>query len=173
MNIFNISYLSGISKLSRNDIIPILVNVLYFMSIQTIFFLFVASKQFENVLKDKLEFVKTLSENNNIVKTYFEEIKTKYVYKKDFTEIINQRNNYNNSILFIYCGIPIIIATILLLITLYKKSEREWNKVDSLSIMFVTIAYATELFLFFCVITQYIYIGDMNLIYNFTFQILM
>lgn len=158
--------------LHRNDLIPIFVNVMFFMIIQTIFFLYVASKQLENVLIDKINFVKILSDNNPLVKSYITEIKKQYL-QKDFTDIILKRNTYNNEILIIYCGIPIIVVSILFLIAVFMKSNQQWSKVDTLSLFFVTLAYITELFLFFCVITQYVFIGDMNLIYNFTFQLLM
>ena len=46
--------------LNRNDLIPIFLNVIFFIIVQTIFFIYVASKQFENVLKEKLNIVKVL-----------------------------------------------------------------------------------------------------------------
>ena len=58
----------------------------------------------------------------------------------------------------------IIISIILLYIIFFMKSDKAWNNVDTLSLFFVTVAYLTELFLFFCIITQYIFIGDVNLI---------
>ena len=66
----------------------------------------------------------------------------------------------------------IIIFILLLYVIFFMKSDKPWSKVDTLSLFFVTLAYLTELFLFFCVITQYIFIGDVNLIYNFVVNII-
>jgi uncharacterized membrane protein len=86
---------------------------------------------------------------------------------------LKEREIYNNEILFIYCGIPIIIISIVLLYIIFiMKNKKQWNQVDSLSLFFVTLAYLTELFLFFCIITQYIFIGDLNLIYIFIVNII-
>lgn len=154
--------------LKRNDLIPIFTNVIFFMVIQTIFFLYVASKQFENVLNDKLNMLKILSDNNSYIKSIINGYKKKYIEDINFSLVITERNNYNNIILFIYCGIPIIIISILLLyVIFFMKTDKKWNNVDSLSLCFVTLAYMTELFIFFCVITQYIFIGDLDIIYNF------
>lgn len=159
--------------LKRNDLIPIFMNVMFFMVIQTIFFLYVASKQFENVLIDKINILKVLSENNPYIKSLIQNYKTSYITNKNFDIIIAERERYNNEILLIYCGIPIIVISILLLyVIFFMKSDKSWNRVDSLSLFFVTLAYLTELFLFFCVITQFIFIGDINLIYNFVVNII-
>lgn len=158
--------------LHRNDLVPIFMNVMFFMSIQTIFFLYVASKQFENVLKDKINFIKILSENNQYVYDYIQILKNNYVNGKDYTNVILQRQKYNNQILVIYCGIPmIVISSILIYILFFMKSQKKWNSVDTLSLFFVTLAYLTELFLFFCVISQYVFIGDQYLIYNFILKL--
>jgi hypothetical protein len=142
------------------------------MSIQTIFFLYVASKQFENVLKDKINFIKILSENNQYVYDYIQILKNNYVNGKDYTNVILQRQKYNNQILVIYCGIPmIVISSILIYILFFMKSQKKWKSVDTLSLFFVTLAYLTELFLFFCVISQYVFIGDQYLIYNFILKL--
>jgi hypothetical protein len=49
----------------------------------------------------------------------------------------------------------------------FYENGKKWNIVDSLSLCFVRLSYTTELFLFFCVISQYIFIGDLDIIYNF------
>ena len=98
--------------LKRNDLIPIFMNVMFFMAIQTIFFLYVASKQFENVLIDKINIVKVLSENNPYIKSLIQNYKNSYISNKNFDIIISEREKYNNEILLIYCGIPMIIIFI-------------------------------------------------------------
>jgi len=159
--------------LKRNDLIPIFMNVMFFMSIQTIFFLYVASKQFENVLINKINIIKVLSENNPYIKSLIQNYKNSYISNKNFDIIISERERYNNEILLIYCGIPMIVISIILLyIIFFMKSDKAWNNVDTLSLFFVTLAYLTELFLFFCIITQYIFIGDVNLIFNFIINII-
>jgi hypothetical protein len=158
--------------LNRNDLIPIFLNVIFFIIVQTIFFIYVASKQFENVLKEKLNFVKVLSNNNQYINNIITTLKNNYVIGKDYTNVILEREKYNNKLLTIYCGIPMgIICLFLIYILFIMKSDKQWTNVDTLSIFFVTLAYITELFLFFCVISQYIFIGDQYIIYNIVFQL--
>lgn len=157
--------------LNRNDVIPIFTNVIFFIVVQTIFFLYIASKQFENVLKDKLNFIKELSENNVYVYNIIQKLKKDYTEGKNYSYIVRQRDKYNNQILLIYCGIPsCVIVICLIYILFFMKSEKSWSNVDSLSLFFVTFAYITEIFFFFCVIYQYIFIGDQTIIYNFTYN---
>ena len=49
--------------IERNDLIPVLSNVIFFVIVQTLFFKYVASKQYEDVLENKLDFFKILSKN--------------------------------------------------------------------------------------------------------------
>ena len=157
--------------LNRNDLVPIFINVIFFIVIQTIFFLYIASKQFENILKDKLNFIKQLSENNKYVYDIIQKLKKEYIEGKNYSDVVKQRDKYNNQILLIYCGIPTgIIIICLIYILFFMKSEKSWSNVDSLSLFFITFAYITEIFLFFCVIYQYIFIGDQNIIYNFIYN---
>ena len=65
----------------------------------------------------------------------------------------------------------IVISSILIYILFFMKSQKKWKSVDTLSLFFVTLAYLTELFLFFCVISQYVFIGDQYLIYNFILKL--
>lgn len=154
--------------LKRNDYIPIFTNVLFFICIQTIFFIYVASKQFENILINKINIINIISNNNPYIRSLIHNYKNNYSPTKNFDKILYEREIYNNELLLIYCGVPmIIISMILIYIIFFMKSDKPWNKVDTLSLFFVTLAYLTELFLFFCVISQYIFIGDINLIYKF------
>jgi hypothetical protein len=156
--------------LNRNDLIPIFINVIFFIIFQIIFFIYVASKQFENVLKDKLNFIKELSNNNPYVYNIIQSLKKDYIKEKNYDNIILERDKYNNKILLIYCGIPMFIIFIFIFyILFFMKSEKSWNYIDSLSLFLVTFAYITEIFFFFCVIYQYIFIGDQNIIYNFMY----
>jgi hypothetical protein len=44
------------------------------------------------------------------------------------------------------------------------KSKRKWNNVDNLSLLFVTLAYCTELFFFFFIVRKYEFVGDHQII---------
>ena len=44
------------------------------------------------------------------------------------------------------------------------KSKRKWNDVDSLSLLFVILAYCTELFFFFFIVRKYEFVGDHQII---------
>ena len=76
--------------INRNDLIPIFTNVIFFIFIQTIFFLYIASKQFENVLKDKLNFIKELSENNKYVYDIIQKLKKDILKEKIIVMLLNK-----------------------------------------------------------------------------------
>ena len=60
-----------------------------------------------------------------------------------------------------YSGIPFVIFSLMLLhIIFIMKSTRKWNDVDTLSLLFVTLAYCTELFFFFFIVRKYEFVGD-------------
>jgi hypothetical protein len=149
--------------LDRNDLIPIMTNVLFFMIVQTLFFKYIASKQFEVVLESKLDFLKVLSEENPKVKRAVDDYKVKFISNnKDIVK--NQerlREEDNMKTTKTYLGIPILIGSLIFLHLIFiMSSKRSWNSVDTLAVLFVALAYATEIIFFFSIVRQYEFVGD-------------
>lgn len=149
--------------IDRNDLIPVLANVIFFVIVQTLFFKYVASKQYEVVLQSKLDFVKTICDNDPYLKSKIFEFRDKYLEenKNKVKQQEKNRNNKNLKLFYTYSGIPFVIFTLMLLhIIFIMKSKRKWNDVDTLSLLFVTLAYCTELFFFFFIVRKYEFVGD-------------
>ena len=149
--------------IDRNDLIPVLSNVIFFVIVQTLFFKYVASKQYEVVLESKLDFIKTICNNDPYLKSKIYDFKDKYL--EENKEKVEQqekiRNEKNMKLYYMYSGIPFVVFSLMLLhIIFIMKSKRKWNDVDTLSLLFVTLAYCTELFFFFFIVRKYEFVGD-------------
>lgn len=156
-----------IECLDRNDLIPVVANVLFFMVVQFLFFKYVASKQYEQVLLSKVDFVNNLQRESTIIQKKFSKLKTEYIssIKNNALEQEKLRDINNNKLTNTYIHIPILIACLMLLHLIFiMKSKREWEDTDTLALIFVALAYCTELFFFFFVVRQYEFIGDNNII---------
>ena len=138
--------------IDRNDLIPVLSNVIFFVIVQTLFFKYVASKQYEVVLESKLDFIKTICNNDPYLKSKIYNFRDNYL--KENKDLVKKqekiRNEKNIKLYYMYSGIPFVIM----------KSTRKWNDVDTLSLLFVTLAYCTELFFFFFIVRKYEFVGD-------------
>jgi hypothetical protein len=153
--------------IDRNDLIPVISNVIFFVVVQTLFFKYVASKQYENVLESKLDFVKTICDNDPFLRDKIYKIRDDYLStNKDLVENQqNKRDEKNKQLYYSYSGIPFFIFLLMLLHLLFMvKSKRDWNEVDTLSLLFVTLAYCTELFFFFFIVRKYEFVGDHQII---------
>lgn len=155
--------------IDRNDLIIITVNVLFFMTVQTLFFAYVASKQYEDVLVSKLNYVNSFTSKFPEVRKNVLEFRDRFVSeKKNIVELQeSQRKLINWDLTKRYCGIPIAIGVLvlLLLIFVYPKG-REWSSIDSLGLYFVAGAYLTELFFFFYIVRKYEFAGDQYILGN-------
>lgn len=149
--------------IDRNDLIPVICNVIFFVIVQTLFFKYVASKQYEVVLESKLDFVRTLCDNDPYIKQQIYTYRDQYL--KDNADIVKiqeeKRNEKNMKLYYLYSGIPLAVFSLMLFHVLFlMKSRRKWNDVDTLSLIFVTLAYCTELFFFFFIVRKYEFVGD-------------
>lgn len=159
---------------NRNDWIVIFSNVLFFMVVQTFFFRYVVSKQYENVLVSKLEMVKTLASKNENVKQYIEEFKRETIanYKNIATEKEIKRNIENKKLTLKYCWSLIIIVTVVLTgLAIYSvyghlSGSHKWTLPDTLNMLFVLLAYSTEIFFYFFIVRKYEFVGDNYIITN-------
>jgi hypothetical protein len=168
-NIFNVGNVPN-----RNDWIVIFSNVLFFMVVQTFFFRYVVSKQYENVLVSKLQMVKTLVSKNESVKQQVEEFKQNTIakYKDIAVEKEIKRNIENKKLTFQYCwSLIIIVTTILTGLAIYSiyghlSGSHKWTLPDTLNILFVLLAYSTEVFFYFFIVRKYEFVGDNYIITN-------
>jgi hypothetical protein len=176
--------------INENDWFIVFANVLFFMVVQTAFFYFIASKEYEDVIVSKLDIVKRYASKNDTFKTLLNIYKNKYLgdNKQEIDKQTKEREHKNKKLTIEYCGIPILIVTgILLLLLVGTKTKvlsklhinnqvvnnllkpTKWNEYDNLGIVLVVMAYVTELLFFFLIVKKYEYVGD-NYIYNNIFK---
>lgn len=156
---------SPFSCFNRSDWIVILSNVLFFMLVQTAFFWYIASKQYENVLSSKLDTLKLLASKNSTFKRKLDNFKDEYISKHEqkAKELETERAKLNKKLTWKYCGKLIVVTTLVLfaiVISYFFVKGRPWNDVDTLNMIFVTLAYCTELFFFFFIVREYEFVGD-------------
>lgn len=156
---------SPFSCFNRSDWIVILSNLLFFMLVQTAFFWYIASKQYENVLSSKLDTLKLLASKNSLFKRELDAVKDEYMNKHEqkAKELEMKRAKLNRKLTWKYCGKLIVITTMILfvlILTYFFIKGRPWNDVDTLNMIFVTLAYCTELFFFFFIVKKYEFVGD-------------
>ncbi len=155
--------MSILNCLGRNDLIPVVANVLFFMIVQTLFFYYIASQQYETVLVSKLDFVKTMAEENKSFRNTLENLKKDFLEKneKHSKDQKKLRDEHNKNLTKKYCGIPILIGLLMMThLVFIMKTKRPWNSVDTLSLLFVLLAYGTEILFFIFIVRKYEFVGD-------------
>lgn len=161
--------LSFFNCFDRNDWLVILANVLFFMVVQTLFFKYVASQQYEDVLVSKLEMIKLAMQKNPAFKRQILELKKDYQqkYQKLAKEQEAKREIINRDLTWKYCTQLIVFTVAVFVgIAVFVKSKRGWEDIDSLNMLFVTLAYSTELFFFFFIVRKYEFVGDNYILTN-------
>jgi len=162
-----------------SNLIIIFSNVLFFMIVQTLFFKYVASKQFEILLEDKVniinEYLKHDEEQKEKIKKYINKQETKELIEKG-TEQATERNKINNKLILKWTGIPLIIALTIFIVSVLrlKIQGKYWNKIHTGLLLLVITAYLTELFIYFAIVKQYQFYGDHNIyskLYNNLYEI--
>jgi hypothetical protein len=144
------------------------------MFVQTLFFNLVASQQYINVLKSKVDILniyaqkdlnvrKLLYDFNNIYfPTHSQLAQKQQNLRKEHNEVLARQHSYH------YIAFAIII---LLTIVLPMKSNEKWGAVDTLNLIIVLLAYSTELMFFFFIVQKYEFVGDYYIASNLTKEI--
>jgi hypothetical protein len=156
---------------ASSNMIVVFANIIFFILVQTLFFKYVASKQFNIVLEDKA----------NIVEQYLKhDVKANKLYKKfkksddiktlkdtaEHQEDVRESINLSSTMMWI--GIPFIIGIMFLVFfigRLYFKNE-VWDSVDTLLLSFVVFAYATEIMFYLGIVRKYQFYGDQSIYSN-------
>jgi hypothetical protein len=149
--------------LTRNNLIVVIVNVIFFMFVQTLFFNLVASQQYVNVLKSKVDILNIFSQKDPHIRTVLSAFKTDYI--KAHIESAKQqealRKQHNDALAREHSYHYIALATVILVaVVLPMKSKEPWGPVDTLNILIVLLAYSTELLFFFFIVRKYEFVGD-------------
>ena len=147
--------------ISFNDWIVIYVNVIFFVVVQTLFFRYIASKQYENVLKQKVEILKLYGEKFPNEKTKIDKNIQEYINenREKIEEQYKKRSKKNAELETTYCWNFAKAIVALLILTLIINKE-QWTSIHTLGLVFVILGYTTEILFFFLIVKQYEFVGD-------------
>lgn len=162
-----------------SNMVVMFSNILFFIVVQTLFFKYVASKQFEIVLEDKVnilnEYLKYDKEQKEKIKIYMEKKETIELIKKG-NEQKEKREKLNNNVIIRWIAIPFIIVLIIFIASIgrLKIQGKYWTKIHTGLLLLVVTAYLTELFIYFGIIKQYQFYGDQKIystLYNNLYEL--
>lgn len=162
-----------------SNMIIMFSNILFFIVVQTLFFKYIASKQFEIVLEDKVdilnEYLKYDEQQKEKIKVYMEKEETKELIKKG-NEQEKKRDKLNNNLIMKWIGIPFIIVLIIFIASVgrLKLQGKYWTKIHTGLLLLVVTAYLTELFIYFGIVKQYQFYGDQKIystLYNNLYEL--
>jgi hypothetical protein len=153
-----------------------LCNIIFFMIVQTFFFKYIASKQFNIVLQNKMGIMTELAKNNIYVNNKIKEYKdsNSVASIKINAEKENKAREKKNSMLMLkefgpFIGGCFIILLFFIIMMLYYnifKKDNNWHKwmsVDTSILTLVLFAYTTELLFYFGIVRNYDFYGDQQL----------
>lgn len=163
-----ISYINSLDKYNYSTI---LLNVIIFYTLQYMFFKYILSNMYMNIVLDKVNIIKNIMNDNTIFDLYIKnKINEDYDKQKENSEKESDvRNKLNDKLTLKYVFIPLILLSILFLFTIVYKwgKGRKWDIYDSISIVLILLAFLTEVYFLFLIVKKYIHVGDHLLIYNY------
>jgi hypothetical protein len=154
-----------------SNIVVILINVIFFMIIQIIFFKHILSKKINDVIVDKTNIFNMYIQHNKVLGNEIEKYmssehrnRLKVVAREQKAD----RDNYNNTSANIWVYIPIIMSIFALSYFLYKiytSPNRESIQENNgyVSLVLPVILYICGILIFYYVIDHHEYYGDHEL----------
>ena len=162
----------------KNEVFLIFINIIVFMIIQTLFFKFIISTEYEHLIKEKLNTI-------NYYISQDEEVKNIIInYKNNKIETIEKKaleqekiRDEKNLVLYTYhCIIPILLIVFLFIVIIilnYKslifKKSKNFENIDYFNFGLILLVYITNMIIFFFVVKKYYFIGNIEIlstIYN-------
>ena len=162
----------------KNEVFLIFINIIVFMIIQTLFFKFIISTEYEHLIKEKLNTI-------NYYISQDEEVKNIIInYKNNKIETIEKKaleqekiRDEKNLVLYThYCIIPILLIVFLFIVIIilnYKslifKKSKNFENIDYFNFGLILLVYIPNMIIFFFVVKKYYFIGNIEIlstIYN-------
>ena len=151
-----------------NNMILTFSNIIFFIVVQTLFFYFIASTQFNTVLGDKVGIFNEYMSRNKPLKEQLRQ----FFASKEYQNIKNgaeqekeQREEYNINLMKTWILPPLGISTTILLLFILKLFiyGEPWSDVDTVGLFLVVTAYSTEIMFFLGIVQQYKFYGDIQI----------
>jgi hypothetical protein len=164
----------GFSCVDKYEIFLILFNVLFFMVVQTLFFKYIVSKEYDALLEEKMETIKYFLSNDEKLNKDFDILKDNYLnnintyYGKTNTEVAKEqlklRKEHNNKLYLYHALIPIAVVIFLIILVLIFIKKGTWSYSTTISLLSVALVYIPEILVFLFVIKKYYHIGNIDVI---------
>jgi hypothetical protein len=151
---------------NKYEMIIVLLNILFFMCIQVLFFKYLVSKEYDVILKEKFNIIKSFIFKDEDLKKKYDIFKDNYIEKNKDIVIKQQqtREEINMNLIFKYCIIPIIIALGLIIILYFLPLKSEWDRTNTIAILLILTIYIPELILYVLVFNKYQYVGNVDIL---------
>lgn len=156
---------------SSNNMVVNISNVICFITIQTLFFYFIASKQFNKLLIDKTEIVSSYITHNpdlrSTAKHYFGGPEWKDIVDKGHQQS-TRRTNANLELIQQKIVPLVLVALGVLGCFVYKlvHNNEPWTHIDTILLTLVLGAFTTEFLFFIGIVSQYQHYGDHAIYYK-------
>ena len=150
---------------STQNLIIILTNVLSFMTMQTVFFWYIASNNVANVIDNKSEMIIQIV--NVFIDSNYININSSIFYdiQQSAQDSYITRYNHNTS-LIIYWIIPsfvVVIVSLLAVIIECRIHKKKFDKIDRMVLGMVCLSFFTEVIFYFIVIYRAEILSDMDI----------
>lgn len=165
--------------IDSNSMLVNLTNIIFFMTVQTAFFYYIASNQLDSVIQQKSRlattYLKKDTEMRSIVEAYRSSDEFKALKEKAEKEEI-ERKERNIKLIKSYVGPPMIAASLGLTYTLLRLKRKNGLRLmasEKLALLYVVGAYTTEAAFFFGIVRKFEFVGDnflLSQMYERTFR---
>jgi len=161
---------TGDKVFDGKNLIVVFANVIFFIIVQTLFFKYIASKQFNVVLADKVGIANELAKYDPFTsKQIYKYVKSDEAkeLKNKALELSKTREKMNIERIKKWIGPPLIAAVCLLLLSVFKMAkqgpDKKWSGVDWVLLSFVLGAYGTEILFYLGIVRKFNFYGDLQI----------
>lgn len=162
----------GIHIFKPSNMIVVFANIIFFMVVQTLFFRYVASKQFDIVLTNKAQIVADYLQYDKdaaLKYQYFKSSEQAAKIREEAEKQQKQRDDDNFNSMLKWIGIPVFIAVFIMIVfisMIFIKDNEEWDNVDTILLSFVFCAYIAEILFYLGIVNKYEFYGDQSIYSN-------
>ena len=156
--------------------LTVLANIFLFIFVQTGFFYFVASKQFNNVLESKIDilnlYLKSSPSTRQQVKDFLQSNEVKEIQKLAKEQEI-KRTQMNKNLIkqkmlpLLLLVTALIVVIIFMMMANKNNSWSTFGVTEQVLLGLVLTAYVTEIMFFFGIVKKYEFYGDYRIINTF------
>lgn len=151
---------------SSPNMIISFTNIIFFIIIQILFFRNISSKQFNNVLTDKINILNSYMRNNR----RFRDAVDNHIRSSEESVMIRatdqekDRVRHNDRSMMMWLGLPLLICVGMLVLSIVNQNRSsnkdEWTSIHSTLLTLSIGVYLSEILFYYGVVRQYQFYGD-------------